>query len=115
MHEYRREYGPCAYVRRRNSRKRDGVQVLCHVAQRLHVLHAAGWAHRDIKPGNVLRRPEHHSWTLIDFGCTARTGACAQHPFDASICVASRLHSVSASSQSIEPSELSMQSCLVCG
>jgi serine/threonine protein kinase len=51
------------------------MQVLCHIAERLQVLHAAGWVHRDIKPGNVLRRPVHHSWTLIDFGCTARVGA----------------------------------------
>jgi serine/threonine protein kinase len=51
------------------------MQVLCHIAERLHVLHAAGWVHRDLKPGNVLRRPTHHSWTLIDFGCTARIGA----------------------------------------
>jgi serine/threonine protein kinase len=55
------------------------MQVLCHIAERLHVLHAAGWVHRDIKPGNVLRRPQHHSWTLIDFGCTARIGAHCAH------------------------------------
>jgi serine/threonine protein kinase len=53
------------------------IQVLCHIAERLKVLHAAGWVHRDLKPGNVLRRPTHHSWTLIDFGCTARIGAPA--------------------------------------
>jgi serine/threonine protein kinase len=73
------------------------MQALSHVAQRLHVLHAAGWTHRDLKPGNVLRRPQHHSWTLIDFGCTVRTGACAQHTFAASICDSCQLHSVSAS------------------
>jgi hypothetical protein len=51
------------------------AQVLCHVTKRLEVLHAAGWVHRDLKPGNVLRRPEQHSWTLIEYGCTARAGA----------------------------------------
>jgi serine/threonine protein kinase len=56
------------------------LQVLCHVAERLKVLHAAGWVHRDLKPGNVLRRPEQHSWTLIDFGCTARIGAIVAQP-----------------------------------
>ena len=51
------------------------MQVLHHVAQRLAQLHAAGWAHLDLKPGNVLRRPEKHSWTLIDFGCSTEIGA----------------------------------------
>ena len=37
-------------------------------------LHGFGYAHRDIKPGNILRRPKQHDWTLIDFGCTARIG-----------------------------------------
>ena len=51
------------------------VQVLCHVTTRLQQLHEAGLAHRDLKPGNVLWRPEHLEWTLIDFGCAARIGA----------------------------------------
>ena len=53
----------------------DILQVLYHVAQRLVELHSSGWAHLDLKPGNVLRRPRHHSWTLIDFGCAAKIGA----------------------------------------
>jgi hypothetical protein len=28
-----------------------------------------------VQPGNVLRMPALHSWTLIDFGCSSRTGA----------------------------------------
>jgi hypothetical protein len=51
------------------------VQVLHHVAHRLQSMHAAGWAHLDLKPGNILRRPMKHSWTLIDFGCSAKIGA----------------------------------------
>ena len=38
-------------------------------------MHEAGWAHLDLKPGNVLRRPRLHAWTLIDFGCSAKIGA----------------------------------------
>ena len=51
------------------------LQVLLHAVRALRRLHAFGYAHRDIKPGNILRRPKQHDWTLIDFGCTARTGA----------------------------------------
>jgi serine/threonine protein kinase len=49
--------------------------VLCHLATRLKMLHEQGWVHRDLKPGNVLRLPKQHSWTLIDFGCVAQIGA----------------------------------------
>eukprot|EP00892_Ulva_mutabilis_P000463 jgi/Ulvmu1/10417/UM062_0013.1 len=48
------------------------VQVLSHICERVKTLHDAGVAHRDLKPGNVLWRPKHYSWTLIDFGCAAK-------------------------------------------
>jgi serine/threonine protein kinase len=51
-----------------------GLQVLCHVTTRLQKLHEAGLVHRDLKPGNVLWRPQHLEWTLIDFGCAAQIG-----------------------------------------
>lgn len=51
------------------------LQVLCHVTTRLKLLHKEGLAHRDLKPGNVLWRPQHLEWTLIDFGCAAAIGA----------------------------------------
>jgi len=51
------------------------LQVLHHIAKRLRLMHEAGWAHLDLKPGNVLRRPRLHAWTLIDFGCSAKLGA----------------------------------------
>jgi serine/threonine protein kinase len=53
------------------------MQVLHHIARRLESMHNAGWAHLDLKPGNVLRRPVKHAWTLIDFGCSAKIGALA--------------------------------------
>lgn len=46
-----------------------------HIAQKLEQMHASGWVHRDLKPDNILRLPHTHSWTLMDFGSAARTGA----------------------------------------
>ena len=54
------------------------VQALCLITERLAQLHGSGWVHRDLKPGNVLRLPGQHSWTLMDFGCAARSGALLQ-------------------------------------
>jgi eukaryotic-like serine/threonine-protein kinase len=48
--------------------------VLTQVAECLSYIHDAGLVHRDIKPGNVMWLPRINRWTLIDFGCAARTG-----------------------------------------
>jgi serine/threonine protein kinase len=57
------------------------VQVLTHVAERLADLHAGGYVHRDIKPGNIMWLPRKKRWTLIDFGCAARIGHYARPGF----------------------------------
>jgi serine/threonine protein kinase len=57
------------------------VQVLSHIAERLKDLHAAGYVHRDLKPGNIMWLPRKKRWTLIDFGCAARTGTHAPTGF----------------------------------
>jgi eukaryotic-like serine/threonine-protein kinase len=57
------------------------MQVLSHIAERLKDLHEAGYVHRDIKPGNIMWLPRKKRWTLIDFGCAARTGTKARTGF----------------------------------
>ena len=48
------------------------VQVIYHIAQRMAEFHAAGYVHRDLKPGNVIWLPRTNRWTVIDFCCAAR-------------------------------------------
>ena len=48
------------------------LQVIYHIAQRMAEFHAAGFVHRDLKPGNVMWLPRANRWTVIDFGCAAR-------------------------------------------
>jgi serine/threonine protein kinase len=50
------------------------VQVIYHVALRLKALHEAGFAHRDVKPSNVMWLPRKNRWTVIDFGCAGKIG-----------------------------------------
>jgi hypothetical protein len=56
------------------------IHALSLVAKRLAQMHAAGWVHRDLKPGNILRMPQQHSWALIDFGASARVGTYLREP-----------------------------------
>jgi serine/threonine protein kinase len=48
--------------------------MILQLALRLRELHALGYVHRDLKPGNVMWLPRENRWTLIDFGCVACTG-----------------------------------------
>lgn len=57
------------------------VQVLLHVAERLSDIHGACYVHRDVKPSNVVWLRHERRWTLIDFGCAARTGEAAPMAF----------------------------------
>jgi serine/threonine protein kinase len=53
------------------------MQVMIGIAERVRELHAAGYVHRDIKSSNVMWLPGRNRWTVIDFGCAARTGSVA--------------------------------------
>ncbi|NJR43024.1 MAG: phosphotransferase [Akkermansiaceae bacterium] len=55
--------------------------MLHQLALRLIDLHALGYVHRDLKPGNVMWLPRQNRWTIIDFGCAARTGEPARLGF----------------------------------
>lgn len=52
----------------------DNLQCIQHLANRLVNLHNEGYVHRDLKPGNVMWLPRENRWTVIDFGCAAKTG-----------------------------------------
>jgi serine/threonine protein kinase len=57
------------------------VQMILQLAVRLKELHALGYVHRDLKPGNVMWLPRENRWTVIDFGCVARIGESARLGF----------------------------------
>lgn len=85
--------------------KRAVVQVLTHVAERLTDLHACGYVHRDIKPGNVMWLPRKNRWTLIDFGCAARTGEKARKGFSFSYAAPEVIKAVRAEADLYDVSE----------
>lgn len=45
------------------------VQVLGQMLKSLKALHEGGFAHRNLKPSNILHRRSHKDWVLADFAC----------------------------------------------
>ena len=51
------------------------MQTIVQVLKVLKQLHSAGYAHRNIKPSNILQRLTNPEWMLVDFACCAALGA----------------------------------------
>jgi serine/threonine protein kinase len=54
--------------------ERACVQLLSQVLKTVKALHGSGYAHRNIKPSNILQRHKHHDWILADLACAAPLG-----------------------------------------
>jgi hypothetical protein len=55
------------------------IQLLGRLADALAAIHAAGFVHRDLKPGNVVVRPD-GSPVIVDFGAAAAIGNAGRTP-----------------------------------
>lgn len=55
------------------------TQLLREVLQLLSFVHTRGAIHRDIKPGNLIQRPD-GTWVLLDFGAVKQVRQSQIHP-----------------------------------
>lgn len=69
------------WAARRHPDRSQAFTMINQLATRLKELHRLGYVHRDLKPGNVMWLPRENRWTIIDFGCVARTGTAARLGF----------------------------------
>ena len=51
------------------------MQLISQMLRSVQALHWACYAHRNIKPSNILRRLKQHDWILTDFDSAAPLGA----------------------------------------
>ena len=78
------------------------MQLLINVAERLALMHDAGFVHRDLKPANVMWLPRENRWTIIDFGCAARCNAAAPVSFTLAYAAPEVLRAVELNSPTIQ-------------
>lgn len=57
--------------------ERVTVQVLTNLCAYIHSMHDAGYAHRNIKPSNVVWLPHSEKWVTLDIATSARIGTRA--------------------------------------
>jgi len=68
------EYFPCGDLKQRMLNPLDGATAVGYarrIARALRVVHSAGLLHRDLKPPNIMLRPD-GTTVLIDFGLAKR-------------------------------------------
>jgi len=71
------EYFPCGDLKQRLLHPLSSDEAIAYaqrIARALHVVHSAGMLHRDLKPPNIMLRPD-GSVVLIDFGLAKRMDA----------------------------------------
>ena len=58
--------------------------MLGQVLKSVKALHGVGYAHRNIKPSNILQREKQHDWMLFDFSASCPVGVhlmrCSAQP-----------------------------------
>jgi DNA-binding response OmpR family regulator len=74
------EYFPCGDLKQRLLHPITGAEAIGYarrIASALHVVHSSGILHRDLKPPNVMLRPD-GSIVLIDFGLAKKVNSDTQ-------------------------------------
>lgn len=78
------------------------LQVLSNVSARMAEMHEAGYAHRAIKPANIIWLPHENRWSMMDFACAASIGGRAAVIFSPTYASPELLHAVELNAEVVE-------------
>ena len=67
------------FVKQKNPTKRKRLQLLVQICEAIHHAHRRGVIHRDLKPGNVLVKPDGQP-SVLDFGVARATSLDSEEP-----------------------------------